>query len=365
MSEFVLSKPSIVYAQYQRGEITANAMSAVLHPTVLRIAKSVAAQYAHRHIQDSALNMAQDVTQDVMCHLLTDVRRNFEAGMPVEPFVAQIVRRKILKQYLDVSTTVLSRYAPNAENLDHDSFHDSDPEYHHDFEADVDRQHARERIQSVMLEIKMRKEKTTQQSDATATTKLDAGHVLHALHADGPPVTVDMSFAVDTDAGQAEIKPPRRIRRSQFTGEPIKPQYTMTREQLRLAEIMNQLHYTQDEFAIKLGLLKPTLASYLYGRTDSVPEHVMSNAELCLTVDKSRLAVIQRFQSSDMGAIILDWLLLLGLQPELSRANLKYLAKVLEVNVVTLERWLSSIRPKPNKYLAYHAIVEAYAASSR
>lgn len=350
MSDFYLSEATKLFGRFQKDEVDANTMSYTLRPVVHQICRLVASKYARRGIQGSADNLTDDLTQDVMFHLLTDSKRLFSSERPIEPFIQQIARRKVYNEYMDLNTVYFdSNDTQIQDELDHDAYHDTDTEYHFDFEGEVDREHARERIRQVMLESKK------EHSEQHTMTPDDV------LHADGPPLKVDMRYKITdvTDVRPAAPKAPvRRSRRSPATGEIIKPQYKLNADQQRLTHIMAKLHFTQEQYALRLGIAKPTLASYLYGRTDSVPEHVMESAELLLS-DTDRLEAIKSFEIRSMPEIMTEWLSALGRKDViLSKDNLKFLADILSLNVISLERWSTSgIRPKAVKFLEYDKIV--------
>ncbi len=351
MTEFYLSEATKLFGRFQRDEIDANTMSKTLRPVVHQICRNVASKFARRGIQGSVENLADDVTQDVMFHLLTDSKRLFSSNRPIEPFILQIARRKVYNEYLDVATVLIDQTSSQLnDELDHDAFHDSDTEYKFDFEGEVDRQHAREKIRQVMLQSRNEKPEN------------DKMIVDDVLHADGPPLKVDMRFKIeDASEIRAQPTPPivRKSRRSPETGQVIKPQYKLNSDQERLAKIMTMLYYTQEQFASRLGIAKPTLASYLYGRTDSVPEHVMQAAEMALS-DTGRLEAIEVFQSRTMPEIMAGWLSQLGRDIKLSKENMKFLCEILDLNMITLERWANlGVRPKPGKFLEYEDAVKA------
>lgn len=108
--------------------------------------------------------------------------------------------------------------------------------------------------------------------------------------------------------------------------------------QKELSDIIGSLGYKHEEFAADIGIGMSRLASYLYGRTITVPDDIMSRAR---ALQKEAAPVVERWKEAydkPMPEIIDGWEKDLGLEPGLS-SNDDILAGILEVNPVTVYRW--------------------------
>lgn len=109
-------------------------------------------------------------------------------------------------------------------------------------------------------------------------------------------------------------------------------------EQQELADIINSLGYKHDEFASDIGIGMSRLASYLYGRTATVPDDIMAKAR---ELKKQAAPVVERWKKAydkPMVQIIGGWEVSLGMEAG-AKGNDDILAGILEVNPVTVYRW--------------------------
>lgn len=133
--------------------------------------------------------------------------------------------------------------------------------------------------------------------------------------------------------------------------------YVLNKDQAELAEIYRRMHedngMTQEDFAKKIDIGTARLASYLYGRTASVPEHIMDAARLLI---KSPEHIESKFDKMEMPAILLKWAKALGMKT----VDDAKLAPLIGVSVATVCRWRNKeTRPSNVKLITYDAAVQA------
>ena len=122
------------------------------------------------------------------------------------------------------------------------------------------------------------------------------------------------------------------------------------------------------EFGRLLGLKKPIIIGYLYGRL-SVPDNVLDEARLLrLNQDSEVWDLRWRFENQPMDRIIDGWMELLGLQTA-GRAKVPLdakLAELLGVSRVTVWRWRrETIRPELRDIAAFDRVVREHAAGEQ
>lgn len=338
-----ISDESRFYALFQSGEVSSNEMAKRLTPMVKRVCRSVAQKFARRSQEFAVENLADDLYQEVMLNLITDTKRLYTPNKPIEPLLYQIARRKSGKSYVDIHTVAIDMSEDMDEVTEHSILANNNEEYNPDLVDVVDREHAKERIRRVMLKI------ASEAKDKPMN---------NALQLNTKPFTVDMSLKIEhasVPLGTHQSRPKQRPNGKQ-------PQYILSADQVELTKIMDSLAYLQGEFASLLGLQKPTLASYLYGRTASVPVPVMDRARVQLN-DKVRLGRIARYHANTMHMIVTDWMKQLGNEVDYSKQGLLPMAEFLGIHLVSLERWISgTIRPKVNVFLKHDMAVEREAA---
>lgn len=338
-----ISDESKYYALFQADQVSSNDMAKRLAPMVKRVCRAVAQKYARRSQEYSAENLTDDLFQEVMLNLITDTKRLYSPTKPLEPLLYQIARRKAGKRYLDTNTVPLDM-SNDTDEADHNVFTAENGEYNHDLVDVVDREHAKERIRRVMLKI------------ANEAKKMPTNDA--PLRLNDAPYRVDMSLKIDH--APAPLK--KEAKRAEKKADGRKPLYVLSTDQVELTNIMDSLAYLQGEFASLLGIQKPTLASYLYGRTAAVPIPVMERARVQLN-DKKRLDRIARYHSESMHLIVSEWMTKLGHELDYSKQGLTPLSELLGVHLVSLERWISgTIRPKVNVFLKHDIAVDKAAA---
>lgn len=340
-----LSAATQSYLSFLNGQIDGNTMSKQVMPTVAMICRSVASKNRialHR----SGLQVANDLAQDVMIHLITDSMRLFDRTKPLEPFISQIASRRIRKSYTEAAVFCAPVMPEEQDEMKSDIFHEEKND-EDDLLSQVDMDQAISKIRKVMIAKQLK------------ATRLTAPAVLNV---DDDPANV---FRVDMESPAAaalieyndnpapnELTPVRQHMVKAGEDGPS-PQYTLDTDQKELLDLLNRMHYTQTAFAARLGLHKPTLASYLYGRA-GVPPHILLAARDLLN-DKPRIDLIEYYESTSMTKIMEDWLTQLGFSTSLDPENILNLSEFLELNKVTVDRWANlSMRPKFQQFLAYH-----------
>lgn len=129
-------------------------------------------------------------------------------------------------------------------------------------------------------------------------------------------------------------------------------QVTLSPDQQELLDIRNQLNMSQHVFADLIEIGRPRLRSYEQGKTESVPEHIMSQARELLK-NKGQVSS-DRYASMELSEIIAEWA---------HELNLDYdddarLANFIGVNQEAIARWKSSnSRPAPLMLKQYREIV--------
>lgn len=109
-------------------------------------------------------------------------------------------------------------------------------------------------------------------------------------------------------------------------------------EQEEIATIISSLGYKHEEFAADIGIGMSRLASYLYGRTATVPPDIMAKARELM---KQAAPVVERWKkkyNKPMLKIIQGWEGSLGMDAG-AKGNDDILAGILGVNPVTVYRW--------------------------
>jgi hypothetical protein len=109
-------------------------------------------------------------------------------------------------------------------------------------------------------------------------------------------------------------------------------------EQEEIASIISSLGYKHEEFAADIGIGMSRLASYLYGRTATVPAEIMAKARELM---KQAAPVVERWKKAynkPMPVIIKKWESSLGMDAD-AKGNDDILAGILGVNPVTVYRW--------------------------
>jgi hypothetical protein len=180
------------------------------------------------------------------------------------------------------------------------------------------------------------------------------------------PVTLATPLRIYFDLHNVEViergrmphKPPKEKK------EPLGP----TDENRELKAIQEQMHLPVVKFGRLLGLKKPIIIGYLYGRL-SVPDNVLDEARLLrLNQDSAIRELRWRFESQPMDRIIDGWMELPGLQTA-GRAKVPLdakLAELLGVSRVTVWRWRRQVVcPELSDIDAFDRVVREHAAAKQ
>ena len=168
----------------------------------------------------------------------------------------------------------------------------------------------------------------------------------------------DLQNVVVMERGRMPHKPPKDKK------VPLGP----TDENRELKAIQEQMHLPVVKFGRLLGLKKPIIIGYLYGRL-SVPDNILEEARLLrLNQDSDVWDLRLRFENQPMDRIIDGWMELLGLQTA-GRAKVPLdakLAELLGVSRVTVWRWRRQvIRPELRDIDAFDRVVREHAAGEQ
>lgn len=136
----------------------------------------------------------------------------------------------------------------------------------------------------------------------------------------------------------ANVAPAIRVAKPAAASKKTHATRQLSPEQQELVQIIASLGYKHEEFAADIGIGMSRLASYLYGRTMTVPNDIMTRAR---GLQKQAAPVVERWKKAyakPMPEIIAGWEKALGLAPS-AKGNDDILASILEVNPVTVYRW--------------------------
>ncbi|MBG6083209.1 hypothetical protein [Rubrivivax gelatinosus] len=129
-------------------------------------------------------------------------------------------------------------------------------------------------------------------------------------------------------------------------------------DQQELCDIIAKLAVRNQDFAVQLGIGLPRLSSYIYGRTASVPEEVMTRArEIFADQSKGSDEIRQKF-AGPMSEILKRWAKRLSdISPQpLTNDSL---GRLLGVTTMTIHRWYTDeTKPDMTALTRYDAQVE-------
>lgn len=133
-------------------------------------------------------------------------------------------------------------------------------------------------------------------------------------------------------------------------------QRVLSPEHQELVSIRKMLGMSQARFAEELGIGVPRLASYEYGRAESIPEWVMQAArDLRANSGSTQESARKRYEQLEMPQIIEEWARSLNVPYE----DNSRLAALLGTTVPTLTRWKNrKTRPSLQSLLFHEQMVE-------
>lgn len=307
-------RDSQLFSDYQKGLITYSAMMEGLGDMVGKIAAHISYKFSDRYIPERTQALQQDLQQEIWMLLITKVKDGYDMRMSrLSKYVYAAAYNLTVSQYNDNVAYRIDDHDPSRALEDESNY---EP-YDHDYEGDADRERAHNKIRRA-LQIRELSGRPKDHFD------------------DEPP-----------ERKKASSKGPG-------TGIQGDPQYTLSDNQQELREILEILVLDSEEAATILGIKKPTLASYLYGKTTDVPGDIMSASRNLL----SNVGLIRERDAyeSDMKTLLADWCRHIGV----SDMNLDALADYLGVHLVTLQRWRQGRKPSSASFRKHYRKIQAF-----
>lgn len=141
--------------------------------------------------------------------------------------------------------------------------------------------------------------------------------------------------------------------------------HALSPDQQELSDMLKKLGWSQRDFADALGIDISRLASYLYGKTLSVPAECMKIARDVYQQemeDGSGRERINKLSARSMQDILTDWAKVAGVEYD----NNKDFADILGCSVPTLTRWKNGkSRPSVQSIIKSEKVIVAYAAAEK
>jgi DNA-binding Xre family transcriptional regulator len=284
---------SALYDRFQKGLATDKQMFDGLKPLVKKISTHIARKFIDKKIPERTRAHQEDIEQEIWILLISKVK----AGYSIEV--------SNLSKYLYASAYnhTVSKWDPTTafhyETLDPSDEFSAESDYQpytHDFEGDADKERAFNKIRHALA---------IRQQQGTAKD-----------HFSDEPVRIK-----------------KRSGKGPGTGTLGSPQYKLSPDQENLRDILDMLKLETAEAANLLGIKRPTLSSYLYGKTTGVPFDILESARALLSnvfLIRERDAYMQ-----EMRKTIHEWCHVIGVSDQ----NLRALSKYLGVHLITLQRW--------------------------
>ncbi|TCV51467.1 hypothetical protein [Pseudomonas sp. 460] len=159
----------------------------------------------------------------------------------------------------------------------------------------------------------------------------------------------------DTTDDDIETPASSTQRNSQTPGEKkARGRTELSADQQELVDIGNKLGLRNQDYAFALGIGLPRLSSYIYGRTASVPDDVMSKARALFAEEPLRVERLKRF-NRPMSQIFKEW------EQRLNPKNDEDLATMLGVTKMTIYRWRNDeTKPDPTALARYEQWIDEY-----
>ncbi|WP_297472971.1 helix-turn-helix transcriptional regulator [Ferrovum sp.] len=129
------------------------------------------------------------------------------------------------------------------------------------------------------------------------------------------------------------------------TTRPKKRDLSCKPDHAELRHIRETLGYSQAVMAQRLGIGVPTYSSYEYGRTESVPEHIMVLAREELAIEKAQINTLRKKYDMPMVQIIHRWSAMAGIDQNSNQE----VASLCGVSIPTVSRWRNN-QIKPDLY---------------
>lgn len=359
--------------RYQRGEITIDQLLPLCRPTLRKISYFVADKFQRRDIEGHRENLANDLFQDLQFWLWQKIAVVFDPEKgALESLLMKYAQNIAMNDYMDKEVLLSSRSGEtvNDEFFDRGGNASEDPllpevDDAYDLEQQADQHLAMQKILAIMAG----QDSSKLRAGTPALAPADAEHEvdgveqantddeteLHSPFTDKSEMTPTESLS---DA-QKELPSLKRSRGGKHEGG---PQYTLNDDQKELREIMKELRLKQPEMANALGIPGPRFSSYIYGRTDSVPEEVMINARgLRASGSLAAQKAKKLFDGKEMSSIMDGWQNALGWYKMPIEDRDRQLAEFFAVATVTPRRWRSGKnRPDDTTLVRYQMLVDDF-----
>lgn len=325
-----LDDDTTIFVQFQKNEITAQAMLEGLKPMLKKIASSVAMRFANRAISNSAADMSDELFQEMSILLITNIKEKYDPTLRnIGSYLYSSCRNTCHSHYQEEAshynfdpTLMINEQSSNS-MIDELSY---EPE----FESLADRSRALDRARQA---IQLRTKRATTDPDnplSPITMK---------------PIKSDKAgdFIFDREGSFEVGETP-----SHEGGIQLPPLC------LELKEIMDGLAMDYQDAAIYLNLKKPTLAAYLYGRTINVPAEVMATARI-MRDDPKLNEELDLFTNKTMSESLSLWMSMIGLEDD----QFNELAEIIGVHRVTIDRWRKEVKPSISNFRKHHRLARS------
>jgi DNA-binding transcriptional regulator YiaG len=137
----------------------------------------------------------------------------------------------------------------------------------------------------------------------------------------------------------------------------IKEKAPINKDSIELLEIKKKLAWTTDRIASELNIPSARMASYLYGKTKTIPSVVLEKARALLLIEADEVEEAKLFAGQSMQQIVKKFAKL----AKLKNPTEKEIAIACNVSVATINRWLhGGTRPSDSQLLHYQRIAEMF-----
>ena len=129
-----------------------------------------------------------------------------------------------------------------------------------------------------------------------------------------------------------------------------------------LVAIRDELGLSNADYAAALGVIGPTLSSYMYGRVREIPSDVIDNARQMLKAANPASLERRRWvEGATMSEVLLSWVKMLNLGHLPANEQDKAVAQVLGCNTTTVWRWRQNTsKPLLNTIMVYEGVVKRH-----